>query len=768
MREIKCYLFLLVFLLTMLSASSQEKAQRTHQSVGLVLSGGGAKGVAHVGVIKALEENHIPIDYIAGTSMGAIIGGLYACGYTTDEMLELLGSEYFANMSTGTLDPQYVYYFTRQARTPQMFSVNLGTGKRKDDKVFNPQSLIAPMPMDFAFMELFAAYTSQCQGDFDKLFVPFRCVASDVKARRKKVLSGGNVGDAIHASMSFPLVFQPTVIDGSTLYDGGIYDNFPVDVMEKDFAPDFILGIDVSTPDKEPLNSYMDQLDLLIMQPQSYAVDPSTGMKIHIDLTRFGLLDFPKGEEICKIGYATAMSFMDSIKSRIHSRADEEAVDVKRRIFKAKTPFVRFDSVEVHGGSDAQNHFLAKMFAPKKEQDTIGLDHARLAFYRAISTGKYSMLRADAVENDSTGLYTLRLDSDLKKDFGLGFGGYITSSNNSYLYLRAGYSSLGASLFQTDLQAWIGQSYMAASLNGSFFMRTRIPSAIRYEAVASRRKFYEDEELFFKDNEPTFVVKHQYFGKVSYALAVGRRGRFELGIGGGKLYNTFFQDRNPETFDAGRSSVSYNLGQAFAAYTSSTLDKINYPTSGYSVSAYAKYYLGSSFYKSHPSSLREKAGQHFGELDIKGKNYFSFGRHWAFGIEGEAVFSNRKLFHNYYASISSAPGFVPTPSSANSFNVGFRANNFVAVGIVPVWKIMENLTARTNLHAYVPMRHIVMERDGSARYGRWLSTAEFFGELAVNYALPFANVTGYANYSTAGSKFNVGISFGIYLPAPEF
>ena len=101
--------------------ASAAPVQGEHQSVGLVLSGGGAKGIAHIGVIKALEENNIPIDYVAGTSMGAIVGGLYAAGYTTEEMMQLILSPEFANWSTGRVDPRLSYYFTREKPTPQMF-----------------------------------------------------------------------------------------------------------------------------------------------------------------------------------------------------------------------------------------------------------------------------------------------------------------------------------------------------------------------------------------------------------------------------------------------------------------------------------------------------------------------------------------------------------------------------------------------------------------------------------------------------------------------
>ncbi|MDE6468113.1 MAG: patatin-like phospholipase family protein, partial [Muribaculaceae bacterium] len=177
MRASKCFILSLFLLLTIPSVSSSEtmvrRGNQSPQSVGLVLSGGGAKGIAHIGVIQALEDNDIPIDYITGTSMGAIVGGLYACGYTPAEMMELLRSEYFMSMSTGTYDPELTYYFSRPAESPQMFSISLGTDSTKTDKRFDPQSLIAPTPMAFGFMELFSSYTAQCNADFDNLFVPY-------------------------------------------------------------------------------------------------------------------------------------------------------------------------------------------------------------------------------------------------------------------------------------------------------------------------------------------------------------------------------------------------------------------------------------------------------------------------------------------------------------------------------------------------------------------------------------------------------------------
>lgn len=262
------------------------------QSVGLVLSGGGAKGIAHIGVIKALEEHNIPIDYVAGTSMGAIIGGLYAAGYTTDQMLELILSPTFTYWSTGRIDPNLTYYFAEAPATPALVTLNLGGNgdNGAPSPSLLPTSLISPLPMNFGVLELFSAYTAQCGGDFNNLFIPFRCVTSDVYAKHKIVCRSGSFGDAIRASMSFPLVFHPIEMDGTLVYDGGIYDNFPVDVMRTDFAPDIMIGVDVSNPDTKPkANDIIQQLEDMVIQNNDYSLPADEGIRIKVDVSEYSL-----------------------------------------------------------------------------------------------------------------------------------------------------------------------------------------------------------------------------------------------------------------------------------------------------------------------------------------------------------------------------------------------------------------------------------------------------------------------------------------------
>lgn len=760
-----------LFLSILLSVLPALLKAQAHQSVGLVLSGGGAKGIAHIGLIQALEDNDIPIDYITGTSMGAIVGGLYACGYTPAEMMELINSDYFGYLSSGKADPAFTYYFSKGSPSPQMFAMSVGgRDSTARSKIFNPQSLISPMPMSFGFMQIFSAYGALCDGNFDRLFVPFRCVASDVAQKRKKVMGAGDLGESIRASMSFPLIFQATEIDGQVLYDGGIYDNFPVGVMQTEFAPSVIIGSDVSAPSDGPANSYFQQLDLLVSRAQSYEVPPETGIKVRIDVSNFGLLDWDRADAIYRAGYSRGIEMMDSIKARIPTRADSTARRLRRAVFKSGTPALRFDSVNVEGATKRQNEYIKYLFHPAKGTDTIGIDRARLAFYRALSSGKMSYLRPRAhVNNDSAGLFTLDLKALVKSNFSVGAGAYITSSNNSYLYLRGGYSSLSFSSVSTDIEAWIGQSYMAGALTGRLDIASALPSALVLNAVASRRKYYEDEELFFRDNEPAFVTAHEYFAKLAWAMAAGRRGCVDIGLGGGKLRNTFYSPGHEGGYREGRHHVDFALGQAYAAYRSSTLDNINYPLSGSSLNASFAAVLGKATCGQAGADGRG-TDKHMAwlQLDAHWRNYISLGRHWVLGTEARALLSNRPLPGSYEASVSSAPAYSPTPASTNTFNPAFRANSFLAATVVPVYKFNSSLSARFSASVFAPLRGIREGDGGTARFGRCFDSTEFFGELNLVYALPFGNIAGYCNYSSSPGKFHGGISFGIYLPAPSF
>jgi NTE family protein len=231
------YLYLLVISLFTLSANAQK--------VGLVFSGGGAKGLAHIGVLKALEENNIPIDYIVGTSMGGIVGGLYAAGYSPEEIEKIALSKDFQNWVSGQYINEYRYFYNKKPENPSFL-----TAKLQIDTGFNVKlrsNLINDIPLNFALLELYGQASAIAKDDFNQLFVPFRTVVADVFSQKMIPVSSGNLAEAIRGTFTVPLIYRPIKVNGKYVFDGGLYNNFPVDVLKKDFVPDYIIGTNVSS-----------------------------------------------------------------------------------------------------------------------------------------------------------------------------------------------------------------------------------------------------------------------------------------------------------------------------------------------------------------------------------------------------------------------------------------------------------------------------------------------------------------------------------------
>lgn len=208
--------------------------------VGLVLSGGGAKGVAHIGVLKVLEEAEIPIDFISGTSMGAIIGGLYSIGYTAEKLDSMVRTQDWMFLLTDQIARPYSSFNTKYEKKHFLVNVSLGA----DKKISAPSGIIKGQGILNKFTGLTTGY-HQIES-FDSLPIPFACVAGDLKSGKEIVIRKGNLPLAMRTSMAVPGVFEPVYRNDMVLVDGGIFNNFPVDVA-KEMGADITIGVDLST-----------------------------------------------------------------------------------------------------------------------------------------------------------------------------------------------------------------------------------------------------------------------------------------------------------------------------------------------------------------------------------------------------------------------------------------------------------------------------------------------------------------------------------------
>lgn len=768
------FIALLTKTVALLAAAVFPVVAMAQQSVGLVLSGGGAKGIAHIGVIQALEDNDIPIDYVTGTSMGAIVGGLYACGYTPQRMVELINSRGFRYWSTGVIDPDYIYLYEKSDPVPRMASLNLDLRPGSKNKSVLPSSLISPLPMNFAFMELFAAHTAQCNGDFNRLFVPFRCVTSDVYNKHKIVCSSGSVGDAIRASMTFPLVFEPIELDSVLVYDGGIYDNFPVDVMRSDFAPDIMIGVDVSTPDKRPeRNNVLQQVEDMIIQNNDYTLPPADGIKIRVPVQQFGILDFDRCAEIYAIGYNTAMAMMDSIKSRVTSRMPAKTRRLRRDMFNSTRPYVTFDSVNVSGASPHQNDYLRYIFT-RTGRDTLDMAEAKDAYYRAVTSGRLRNLVPRSLWNPNDSTFRLSLRADVKNSFNLGFGGYVSSNSNSMMFASLGYNTLSFNSFSVEADGWVGQSYMAAMARARLSFASAIPSYLQLHGVVSRHKSYDQTPMFY-DDRTTMLTASELFGRLTYGIAVGRNGKAEISAGGARLSNRIYNGFWIDGLE--RDRLTLELAQVTMLYEFSNLNDISYPTSGSRLEVTVMGMLGSSnYYPGNDKRLEQhQSGRKWIQASLNARRFWTLSDNFSLGAQLTTVASTQKLFNTYGATESMLPAFYPVASAYCTFNTSLRAAQYSTIGLQPVWMPMQMFQVRADLHLFQPWRPVepvVSDKSESpvgSRYGRWFSSRSYVAQLEVVYSLPFAQLSAYGNYITsAGRKWNFGISFGLFFMAPRF
>jgi len=303
---------------------AEENEPVSRPKIGLVLAGGGAKGFAHVGVIKVLEELRIPIDYIAGTSMGAIVGGFYAMGMSSEELEEIILTTDWHDKFQDKPDRKYRSW--QRKLEEHLYMVNSNVGFR-EGRLTLPQGVIGGQKINLLLREL--TQPASLVNDFDDLPIPFRAVAADIENGEAVVLGSGDLAKAIRASMSIPGAFPPLPWNGKLLVDGGIALNLPVEVV-REMGADIVIVSNLSSTLKteEELVTFLDisgqTTDFLIqrnVQEQLGTVEP-TDVVIETDVSGIGTADFHMGREGLSIGKEAA--WKAALDLRVLSMTEQE------------------------------------------------------------------------------------------------------------------------------------------------------------------------------------------------------------------------------------------------------------------------------------------------------------------------------------------------------------------------------------------------------------------------------------------------------------
>ena len=725
------------------------------QTVGLVLGGGGAKGLSHIGVIKALEEHQIPIDYVAGTSIGAIIAGLYATGFSPDEMISLFKSDDFNTWFRGLDEHGFATYVYRREPAPDMFGISLGRDEKWEKRGLKwelPVSMIAPYQMDLAVIQLFAQAGAHCGYDFDRLMVPFRCVATDVVNKKSYVARSGDLGSAIRASMTIPLVFKPIMIDSVLMFDGGVYNNFPQDVMERDFHPDVMIGAQCIRSLKIPSeDDVVIQMENLIMFDTDYHIPEDKGVLITADYSMYFALDFNKLEEIVAKGYETALAYIPALKERISRTMKPEELAGKRAAFRAGFVPLRFKDVQVEGSvSSTQQTFIDRTIR-LDSRAPFDFDQLKHGFYRVLATkGVKTFYPRALMRSDS--LFDIYVRATPSAPLRLLIGGNISSSSLNQGYLGIEYQFWKTTLAKTALDLWAGRFYNGANLYWRQDIGVRPLFFYEVNVTGHRFDYFSgSQDLFYSDAHPNNMQETEVFVTVNGGIPLSFQKSYVMKLGVDIGANFFTYSSVPDF-----TSID-TLDRAVFRYVSpsltinrNTLDYKQYPTQGNNQLINVRYIVGKETFvpgsRSHRDFRTDDAARMIFTARFFDERYYRIGNRFSLGVLADIAIGNSPFMSDYISTVMAQPAFQPTPHSKTLMLEQYRADTYLGIGLMPVVRFTQTFSLHVSGYYFVPYKKVMQDQEGHLYYADPFSVQSWMGVAALVWQSPVGPVSLSTNY----------------------
>jgi len=577
-KSTSIFFVFLVFFFVLSSAGSDSAYAGERVKVGLVLSGGGSRGAAHIGVLKELERMRIPIDYIAGTSVGSIIGGLYASGMEVDEIEEVITQSGIEQIFEDQQDRKDISI--RRKFDDRLFQLDKELGIKKNEdgkrKILLPSGLKAGQKLSLFLDKLFLPVADI--DDFDLLPIPFRAVATDIATSDAVVMGRGDITTAIRASMSIPAVFSTVDYEGHILVDGGISNNLPVDVV-REMGADVVIAVDIGSH-LIRINKLTNAVeisrqltDILVRRTTEEQIRTLTEKDILIqpDLKGFSSTDFKDTAKIIPNG-VSATQAQNANLSRLAISDQDYQEHLLSRLESQDAPVPVISFIEVNNDTALADEFILAKIEQQTGQpldfEQLDRDISVLHGMGIFETVDYSVVHKD----DHSGLLIRAQQKPWGPnylEFGFRYSSDLSSSNN--LSFLLGYTATPTnerngewrSLIQLGLERGLFTEYhQPLALNSPYYINGQL-------ALTSR---------VFNEFENNSKISTTRVEELRAAVGLGREfdnwGDFRISL------NQYSSEANQEIGVPVEPVNDVRGGEMVARFISDTLDRTFFPTSG--------------------------------------------------------------------------------------------------------------------------------------------------------------------------------------------
>jgi NTE family protein len=611
--------------------------------VGLVLSGGGAKGAAHIGVLKVLEANKVPIDYIVGTSIGSYIGGWYALGYSPDQIQDIMFNTNWDKAYSDFISREELLYRDKQFRDKYNITLRLGYS---DGKLKMPSGFLLGQSA-LQLLKLSTDTVGEFES-FDDLATPYRAVATDISSAKAVVLKSGSITQAMKASSTVPGALEPIEIDGKLLIDGGIVNNMPVDVARK-MGADIIIAVDIGSPllVKKQINSTVDVLNQLstiltitTTNNQKVLLEKSD-ILIRPDIDNLSTTDFSIMDIALEKGKKAALEN----KNRIAELAVSDQ-EYQQYLFARKQKsnswieplFQPVIAVEYENKSKVDLAIISEHFLIK-EGDVVTKEQLEMAIKRVYALDRFDYVNAEFVDSKEgrTVILTTKEKSWGPNYLHFGFDWQGDFSSPSMFSVDVAY-------LLTDLTDNGGQWKNELSIGWENSIATEF-----YQPLDERQIYFSRSRVQYKEEN----VAENDFNYNQFRPEL--RNRFvELRLGLGLNYNDygtaevgFVAELGEINFASDRyGTLDYDSLGAYLALGYDSLNSINFPTQGnkilFEVYARRDDYLHSQFENKDDTSI---------ELKLAWRGALGLGHHTFVGIASVATVLNENDFSVRYSEL---------------------------------------------------------------------------------------------------------------------